>query len=203
MVRLVSGLECARHHVREPPLRRHPIAFIPVDEHRRECPKAAEGANLVQAEPVTLPTQRAALTLTTEALFEQLQPRQQPTQPRGCGVIQHRDAAYRTRAILDNALKSDHSRIHSGIYQSGGVDPGAPWDTRASQQPLIKPYVRISRIRLPSTFTVQTLNQLGEAPPGDSTAPVRDGTEAHPGTRATMPAGDARVCGPTSARVAD
>jgi len=87
--------------------------------------------------------------------------------------------------------------------EPGGVDPDAPWKTRASQRPLIKPYVRMSRIRLPSMFTVQTLNRLDEAPPEDSTAPDRDGTEAHPGTRATMPAGGAHAYGPTSARVAD
>ena len=38
-------------------------------------------------------------------------------------------------------------------------------DVRASS-PSIKPYVRISRIRLPSMFTVQTLNQLAEASAG-------------------------------------
>src|SRR3954470_14738950 len=68
--------------------------------------------------------------------------------------------------------------------RSGGVDSSPPYK-RTGQQPLIKPYVRISRIRLPSMFTVQTLNPLAEAPPGDSTAPARGGTGAHPGTRAT------------------
>jgi hypothetical protein len=33
------------------------------------------------------------LALTTEAIFEPLQPDQQPTQPRRCGVIEHRDGA--------------------------------------------------------------------------------------------------------------
>ena len=52
-------------------------------------------ARAVAQQAPHVPTQRAALTLTTEAIFEALQPRQQPTQPRGRGVIQHRRAAYR------------------------------------------------------------------------------------------------------------
>ncbi|HET9261517.1 MAG TPA: hypothetical protein VFO14_00600, partial [Vicinamibacterales bacterium] len=46
---------------------------------------------------------------------------------------------------------------------------------RTGQPPLVKPYVRISRIRRPSTFTAQTLHRLGGAPPGGPTAPARAG----------------------------
>lgn len=53
---------------------------------------------------------------------------------------------------------------------------------RTGQQPLVKPYVRMSRIRLPSTFTAHTLHRLGGAPPGGPTAPARAGGEAHPET---------------------
>ncbi len=45
-----------------------------------------------------IPTQRAALTLTREAIFELLQPCQQPTQPHRRCAIEHRDAAYRNCA---------------------------------------------------------------------------------------------------------
>ncbi len=54
-------------------------------------------ARAVAQQPGHVATQRAALTLTTEAVLEPLQPGQQPAQPRGRGVIQHRSAAYRTR----------------------------------------------------------------------------------------------------------
>ena len=50
--------------------------------------------------------------------------------------------------------------------------PRSAVSSRAHQQPLIKPYVRISRIRLPSKFAVQTLNQLAEAPPGEGWVPL-------------------------------
>ena len=68
-----------------------------------------------------IPPQRAALALTTEALFEQLQPRQQPPQPRRRGVIQHRDAAYRTRANCTMTSKVITREFHSGIRQSDKV----------------------------------------------------------------------------------
>ena len=42
-----------------------------------------------------IPPQRAALTLTRKAGFEELQPRQQPAQPRRRGSIHHRCAGYR------------------------------------------------------------------------------------------------------------
>jgi hypothetical protein len=52
-----------------------------------------------------IPTQRAALTLPTEVLLEQLQPDQQSLQPRRRRAIQHSATAYRTRAICTMTSK--------------------------------------------------------------------------------------------------
>ena len=77
---------------------------------RDEMLKGLIGARIAQARPHRfhrlaatvaqqaghIATQRPALTLAIEARFEELQPDQQPTQPRRGGVIQHRAVRYRT-----------------------------------------------------------------------------------------------------------
>jgi hypothetical protein len=57
-------------------------------------------------------SQRAALTLPTEVLLEQLQPDQQSLQPRRRGVIQQRATAYRTRAICTMTSKVITREFH-------------------------------------------------------------------------------------------
>jgi hypothetical protein len=52
-----------------------------------------------------IPTQRAALALSTEVLLEQLQPNQQSPQPRRRGAIQQRATAYRIRALCTMTSK--------------------------------------------------------------------------------------------------
>jgi len=52
---------------------------------------------------------RPALTLPTEAVFEELQPRHQPTQPCGRCAIEHCAARYRQDGALTNAKNRSHS----------------------------------------------------------------------------------------------
>jgi hypothetical protein len=50
-------------------------------------------AATVAQQALDIAAQRAALRAMAEAIFEQLQPREQSTQPRGRGVIEHRPVA--------------------------------------------------------------------------------------------------------------